>query len=230
MRKTFGFTITQLLVVISIIAVLVAILYPVTVVVKKKALVRVCASNLKQAGFACLMYAGENDQLLFPRLNFDLRNQTADYVEKDKRWVRAGDPVGWHNATLRYAKSTEVFFCPASSSKRDRSRVLLLESPKSKRIGLTSYLTSLKWWIRSKQTEGWSIVKIDQLAKPSNEVYLWEVYWLPEEYGEPKDPDGLQANIHGVKSNFFFLDGSVRTEDLNHSSDNLEPFQGEVSK
>lgn len=60
MRKEKAFTLVELLVVISIIAVLLAVLMPALAKVKEQARIVVCATNLKNYGPALYMYAQSN--------------------------------------------------------------------------------------------------------------------------------------------------------------------------
>src|SRR5579871_1463934 len=55
-RTGKGFTLIELLVVIAIIAILAAILFPVFAQAREKARVATCVSNLKQFGYAIVMY------------------------------------------------------------------------------------------------------------------------------------------------------------------------------
>ena len=59
--KQYGFTLVEMLVVISIIAVLAAILFPVFASARAKARQSVCLSNLRQLGMALYMYVGDWD-------------------------------------------------------------------------------------------------------------------------------------------------------------------------
>src|SRR3989475_5553945 len=68
MRRTKGFTLIELLVVIAIIALLAAILFPVFAQAREKARAASCLSNLKQMGYAWMMYAHDYDER-FPMSN-----------------------------------------------------------------------------------------------------------------------------------------------------------------
>jgi prepilin-type processing-associated H-X9-DG protein/prepilin-type N-terminal cleavage/methylation domain-containing protein len=61
-RSSSGFTLIELLIVIAIIALLAAILFPVFARARENARRTSCASNLKQIGIAVQMYAQDNDE------------------------------------------------------------------------------------------------------------------------------------------------------------------------
>ena len=56
----------ELLVVIAVIAIIAAILFPVFAKVREKARQTTCASNLRQLGLAFLQYGEDNDEYLVP--------------------------------------------------------------------------------------------------------------------------------------------------------------------
>ena len=59
--KGSGFTIVELLTVLSIVAILAAILFPVLIKAKETANISVCLSNMRQLGTGLNMYLNDND-------------------------------------------------------------------------------------------------------------------------------------------------------------------------
>jgi prepilin-type processing-associated H-X9-DG protein len=94
------------LVVIAIIAILAAILFPVFARARENARRSSCQSNLKQIGLGILQYAQDYDEKL-PRSYADAQSTGCTAAEKrptgDTLWVQL-DP---------YMKSTQIYVCPS---------------------------------------------------------------------------------------------------------------------
>ncbi len=91
-----GFTLIKLLVVITIILLIAAILFPVFAKVREKARQTTCASNLKQIGLAITQYATDYDDSLPPAENGGLF------------------ATSWRSLVFPYVKSARVFACPSN--------------------------------------------------------------------------------------------------------------------
>jgi len=92
---TSGFTSTELLIVMAIITIIAAVLFPVFATAREKARQTTCVNNEKQMGMAMLQYCGDNDEQ-FPLTDGQQRNC-------------------WSQVIYPYIKSAGAFECPDNS-------------------------------------------------------------------------------------------------------------------
>jgi prepilin-type processing-associated H-X9-DG protein len=101
------------LVVIAIIAILAAILFPVFARARENARRASCQSNLKQIGLGTLQYVQDYDEKFFPvAYTVDPAKPASDYP--------MGSPIiagyyFWPELIHPYVKSRQIFHCPSSS-------------------------------------------------------------------------------------------------------------------
>ena len=99
MRRMIGFALTELLRVISILALLAAVLFPVFATAQEKTKQATCASNLQQLGSAFAQYQHDYDGSM-PTNLFPSGTSASTWA------------VGWANELYPYVKSSAVFACP----------------------------------------------------------------------------------------------------------------------
>lgn len=109
------FTILELLIVISIIAVLAALLLPALNSAREKAKSALCSGNLKQAGYAASMYANDNgDYLIMTQSNFYKDFCTAMRLYLNEKNID-------ENGAVRSLKT--VLLCPSQSVPAGTKRI-----------------------------------------------------------------------------------------------------------
>ena len=102
-----GFTLIELLIVIAIIALLAAILFPVFARARENARRSSCQSNLKQIGLGLLQYTQDYDEIL-TRSNYAIvEDNDAAKESTPARWK-------WMDSIFPYVKSEQVFDCPSN--------------------------------------------------------------------------------------------------------------------
>lgn len=103
---------------LSIVAVLAAILFPVFARAREKARQDSCLSNTKQISLALLMYAQDYDERL-PQHPLVARPERLEDAPADANSHNLGSycvPGNWRLLILPYTRNEAIFLCPASSS------------------------------------------------------------------------------------------------------------------
>jgi prepilin-type processing-associated H-X9-DG protein len=98
-----AFTLSEILVVIGILVVLAAILFPVFARVGWNARTSSCMTNLKQIGFGLKQYSQDYNEH-FPK------------IVNGKKPDRAGHLLTWRRAIAPYLKGTSMWQCPSNSN------------------------------------------------------------------------------------------------------------------
>ena len=99
-----AFTLIELFMVIAIIAILAAILFPVFAQARERARAISCLSNLKQSGVAYTMYTQDYDETT--------PLQTSPVATRDANNYFAVTGGYWYNLLQPYVKNWQVFVCP----------------------------------------------------------------------------------------------------------------------
>jgi prepilin-type N-terminal cleavage/methylation domain-containing protein len=124
MKHRSGFTLVEFTVVITIIAILAAILFPVFAQARKSATKQQCQSNLHQVGMALQLYARDHDGNLPPAHN-DLRPLLTRYADSESILRCPEDPVA-PAKPLRVNRGYVSYQYRAGLSMEDRADIPLV--------------------------------------------------------------------------------------------------------
>lgn len=132
-RRRPGFTLVELLVVVSIIAVLVSFLLPALMRARTAAETTACLSNLRQIGMACTNYSSENKGCIIPG-HYDPKADGAPNISQVDYWFTILAVCGYvPKSTLQDNSNpvltpSSIFICP--SSRDSTAPALLFDHPR----------------------------------------------------------------------------------------------------
>jgi len=203
-----GFTLVELLVIIAILALLAAILFPVFAQAREAARRCTCASNLKQLGMAFMMYAGDYDETL-PEAGGDSDSAAwIDYSSPDQR-------AGIYPYLRQFSKTgPSVYRCPNGLPDTSSYRSV------SSTYAMNDYLRP--WHGTYPRSIPDASLALSQIDSVSRTILLFEATQHPEGWtnrnGSPYfhtvdkatgRPVGVPQVYHHGGSNFLFCDGHV---------------------
>jgi prepilin-type N-terminal cleavage/methylation domain-containing protein len=175
-----GFTLIELLIVIAIIAILAAILFPVFAQARESARMTMCASNLRQIGQSLLMYSDDYEETMPPRRDFLRSDFTPNLCRT------------WKHLLLPYHRNADIFHCPTNPASRTpdeaadptRCPANLQQQPRFMR-GYFYYLPFFKssfpagsngWW-------QWAAIRYSQFSHTATSIVVGENKDIFPDYG-----------------------------------------------
>ncbi|MHC5082581.1 MAG: type II secretion system protein [Planctomycetota bacterium] len=198
-----GFTLIEILVVISVIALLLGILVPTLSSAKESARRTVCLSNVRQLDIALKLYIDDHDDRIPPR----------DY-DGGSVWVVRLEP---------YYQNRKLLRCPTDRGEVDRSYLM---NGFIDYFAVHSFNGDWDEFFGAYKTGGFEGMKVSNIPQPAETIALGEKrvdsdgdaymdIW-PAQYGSDHltkvahGKHGLGRNVRSGGSNYSFVDGSVR--------------------
>lgn len=190
------FSLIELVVVVAIIFILAAILFPAFSVAKKKAQAIFCISNLKNIGNAGIMYTGDNN-MYFPRvITVSTQPLWPTLLAAD---LKLRGPDEW--------PSPSVYLCPTANN----------QNPPKPYNGVYEFTYGANKFTDCAQA--WARNTIREIKNPSGTVFFGDhsedatakvsvgnnQWW----YSTSLTVSVYLYRIHGKKANFTFIDGHV---------------------
>ena len=225
-RRSAGFTLVEILVVLAILGLLSAILFPVFARVREEGRRTTCENNLHQIGLALQQYTSDNNGIYPALTGVDHFTPQGDGVE-----------LKWSDMIQLYLKSTSVFDCATHTERYPAGCEPPYAGPMFEEI-TGDYLYD---WYRIPNAQGKTSdeIKREMLVQlPAQTALVHDAGWIGEEKSlhylqATEKEDALGGHIcyhsaHNGGANFLFADGHVQwlsvAQQANHSPFPLAPW------
>jgi prepilin-type N-terminal cleavage/methylation domain-containing protein/prepilin-type processing-associated H-X9-DG protein len=207
--KKSAFTLIELLIVIAIIAILAAILFPVFARARENARRSSCQSNLKQIGLGIMQYSQDYDEKMVSS-----RNDGYQGVYKQC----------WYSMIEPYVKSAQVFRCPSSTVKTNATYTGGSNQPPALPFsyianagidGNKNYGTDGTNGDRPMLDAQFDTISLSSFQTPSTTLLISELNSDPGQekfYNAAALVNGTASRFmnHLGRTNFLFVDGHVK--------------------
>ncbi|HJN16125.1 MAG TPA: prepilin-type N-terminal cleavage/methylation domain-containing protein [Armatimonadota bacterium] len=206
-RQKRGFTLLELLIVIAIIAVLAAIMYPVFAAARAKARQVQCVSNVTQIGIALKLYADDHSGYL-PSFSQSHPSFVNGLTDAEKQTALPG-VVTWDVSIQDYLKSTDVLRCPDSPfSRSSRSVAIAAYVQRHEIIGGTLYFLGER--LGAIPYHSHVVLLFEKGANPPGAWgdAMGENVW--QSHGSSADVGYKTDDFHSGGKNICFLDGHAK--------------------
>jgi type II secretory pathway pseudopilin PulG len=212
-RRTAGFSLVELLVVIGIIATLIGLLMPALSRARDRSNCTVCASNLKEIGDCLIMYCNENQGWLFPVGPPMTNNSPPPAVVPSTLGTNVDTPYRWPVYVFQPAVyNPPIMLCPSDFEPLDEHSYVVNQHLADHQIT----------WNQSWSTQGLGGVYNTQVVVMGEKVTDQPDYYM--------EIDDFQRVVepyrHGISygSNYLYLDMHVSTDPPNEAEAGTDPW------
>jgi prepilin-type N-terminal cleavage/methylation domain-containing protein/prepilin-type processing-associated H-X9-DG protein len=204
-----GFTLVEMLVVIAIIAVLAAIIFPVFGIVRANARRTACQSNMRQIGAAIMLYADDYSGYL-PSFSVSHPSWTNGLSDDQKNNPQPGLVVTWDISIQDRLRNKDVLRCSDNPFGRDKRAYAMTAYTMKQNLTTLTFLGE----------------RLENIPNRTGVVFLFEKGKnLPGSWGDAMgenvhqshaskwpavDAAYSEATFHSGGKNFLFLDGHVK--------------------
>ncbi|MCH8274374.1 MAG: type II secretion system protein [Armatimonadetes bacterium] len=198
-----GFTIIELLVTVSIIAVLAALVMPVVIQVKNKAFSYSAANSLRQIGMACALYRDDHSGY-FPYPHWASKGDASDLN---------GDGVAeWYEVLSIYFTDGRILRVHADFSDPDVRPCSFADNSWFDYVISESYVLDPSDTVYATERE-------DDYEYDFIEWWLWQDKWPPDSYDIPYEAAAEVVDIERYNgfNNYLYVDGHVRARKFQHT-------------
>ena len=209
MRRRAAFTLAELLVVIGIIGILIALLFPVIARARMNAQMTGCANNIKQIYVATLAYCSDNNDTLYyaPAYQDTTMNWPYPFRMKSAGNIDYTQGLLWRYVSSSVPVRQSIFTCPGDVKEPPQGMPTVIRNFSYSFNGTLNWDTSKNYYTSQPNATTTPPLHITAIVSPAHKILIWEEVGPNDGWcaclGDAQDYPSQRHMLHGKSASDY---------------------------